>query len=127
MLPARLKASSHDAAQPVGAEDRLEHRGVIGSAAQHQPAVDVDHLAGDIAGRIAEQEHREVCDVGDLTRSRERCAGRVVVTQLRYLEDRRNEVVRMRPGRMQFTRTQDGPSSSAASCIRWSMPALETP
>ena len=28
---------------------------------------------------------------------------------------------------MQLTRTQDGPSSSAASCIRWSMPDLETP
>ena len=32
----------------------------------------------------------------------------------------------MRPGRMQFTRTHDAPSSSAANCIRWSMPAFET-
>ena len=35
--------------------------------------------------------------------------------------------VLIRPGRMQLTLTHDGPSSSAASCMRWSMPDLDTP
>ena len=60
----------YDAAQPVGAEDRLEHRRVVRASPQHQAAVDVDDLARDIAGRIAEQEQRSVGDVGDLARPR---------------------------------------------------------
>ena len=66
----------HHAAQAVGAEDGFEHRRHVGAAPQPVPAVDVDHLAGDPTGGVAEQEHRQVGDVGDLADARQRRAAR---------------------------------------------------
>src|SRR5690606_39144738 len=63
----RRKSSLDDAAQAVGAEDRFEHARHVRAAAQPVPAVDVDDLPGDPARGVAEQEHRQVRDVGDLT------------------------------------------------------------
>jgi hypothetical protein len=71
----------NDSAQAVGAEN-VEHRRHIRSPAQTMSAVDIDHLAGDPAGGVAEQENRRIRDVVDLAKPRQRRAGRVVVTDL---------------------------------------------
>ena len=67
---------------------RLEHGREVGTAAQHLAPVDIDHLTGDVAGRVAEQEHGRVRDVLDLAGPRQRRAGRVVAADLGRLEDR---------------------------------------
>src|SRR5271163_1968371 len=83
-------AGSDHPTQPVGAEHGFQHCGVVRAASQYEPTVDVDHLPSDVAGRIAEQKHRQVGDVLDLTGPRQRRAERVVRAQLRRINHRRN-------------------------------------
>ena len=85
-----LRLTDH-AAQAVGAEHRLQHRRVVGSAAQHLTAVDVDDLSGDPARRVTEQEHRGTGDVGDLADPRQRRVDPVVLAELWRIEHQRNE------------------------------------
>ena len=46
----------NDSAEPVRAEDGLEHPREVRTAAQHLATVDIDHLTGYVAGCVAEQD-----------------------------------------------------------------------
>src|SRR4051812_41399461 len=82
------RLARNDSAQPVGPEDGLEHRREVGTAAQHLAAVDVNHLTGDVARRVAEQEHGRLRDVLHLAGPRQRRACCVISADLWRLENR---------------------------------------
>ena len=65
-----LHATRHHPAQAVRAENGFEHRRHVWAVPQPVPTVDIDHLAGNRTGGIAEQKDTQVRHVLDLAPTR---------------------------------------------------------